>query len=123
MALIAVVALGLGVMFELHNHAELDRLLKRQADGYREAAIHHRRALECKLAAETQQPYQRAERAKLSASDRVRTFTPPGGFRSWEGELDDHLHWGYRSYDEVVGLGPKLKAIEARLLLPVPTGR
>jgi len=82
MAIVALIALGFSVAFELKNHAERDRLLSRRADDFREAAIHHKRALECMLTEDRQQPYRPAERAKLSASDRVRTFTPPGGFRS-----------------------------------------
>jgi hypothetical protein len=118
MAIVALIALGFGVAFELKNRAERDRLLRRQADRYREAAIHHRRALECKAAEGRQLPYRPAERAKLLAADRVRTFLPPGGFRSWQAEFDDHLYWGTRSLDEAKYWDQGLKAIEARLLLP-----
>src|SRR5215475_1842123 len=100
MAIVSFVALGFGVTLELKNHAERDRLLRRQADRYREAAIHHRRALECKVAEAGQQPYRPAERAKLLAGDHVRSQMPPNGFRSWQAEFDDHQFWGTRTYDE-----------------------
>jgi hypothetical protein len=44
MARIACIALGFGITFELKNHAERDRLVKRMAGCYREAAIHFMRA-------------------------------------------------------------------------------
>jgi hypothetical protein len=123
MAIIAFIALGFGVTFELKNHAERDRLLRRRDDCYRQAAIHYKRALECKLAEDAQHPYRPAERVKLSASDRVRgSFMPPGGFRSWQAEYSDHLYWGSRMYDQADGWEQNLEAVEARLLLPIPTG-
>jgi hypothetical protein len=118
MTIVALVALGCGVAFELRNRAERDRLLRHQADRYRQAAIHHKRALECKVAEDRQVPYRPAERAKDLAADRVRSSMPPGGFRSWEDELGDHLYWGNRIYDEAVGSDQNLKAIEAKLFLP-----
>jgi hypothetical protein len=123
MAIVALVALGISLAFEWKNHAERDRLLSRRADGFRQAAIHHKRALECKFGEERQQPYQPAERAKLLASDRVRSSTPPGGFRSWQAELLDHEHWGARMYDQAEDLDRTVQAVEARLLLPVATSR
>ncbi len=123
MAIIAFIALGFSVAFELKNHAERDRLLRRRAEGFRRAAIHHNRTLECKLAWDRQAPYPPAERAKLLAGDRVGIPVPPGGFRSWEAEMLNHQHWGDRFFDVADSLEPNLEAIEARLLLPIPTGR
>ena len=123
MAIIALIALGFGVAFELKNHADRDRVLRVRADRYRDAAIHHRRALECKLAEDRHDPYPRAEPAKLLAGDRVRMFVPPGGFRSWEGEFDNQLQWGLRIHDEAQTCDQILEVIEARMLLPVPGGR
>jgi hypothetical protein len=124
MAIIALIALGFAVAFEYKNHAERDRLLRLQADIYRDAAIHHKRALECNIAEERQDPYRPAERAKLLASDRAPgSFTPPGGFPSWEAERLHHQFWGNRIYDQADSLDPRLQAVEARLLLPFPTGR
>jgi len=123
MAIIALIALGFSVTFELKNHAERDRLLRVQADGFRKAAIHHKRALECQLAEDRQEPYRPADRAKLLASDRVPNLTPPGGFRSWEGERLHHQYWGNRLYDTVDSLDEKVEAVEARLLIHVPTAR
>ncbi len=122
MAIVAFVALGFGVAFELGNRAEQHRLLRRQADRFREAAIHNRRALECQAAEERQDPYRPAERAKLLAGERVRSPMPTGGFRSWPAELAHHQYWGTRNHDEADGPDAHLKAIEARLL-PVLTGR
>jgi hypothetical protein len=45
--LMAVIALAFGITFELKNHAERDRILRRRADCYREAAIHFRRLWKC----------------------------------------------------------------------------
>jgi hypothetical protein len=118
MAIVVLIAFGFGVALELKNRGERDRLLRRQSDLYREAAIHHRRALECRDVEGRQVPYRPAERAKLLAADRVRTFLPPGGFRSWQAEFEDHLYWGSRTHDETEGRDQDLKAIEARLLLP-----
>jgi hypothetical protein len=123
MAIVALVAIGFSVAFELKNHAERDRLLRRRADGYRLAAIHRMRTLECKLAWDRQDPYSSVERAKLLAGDRVGMPIPPGGFRSWEGEMLNHQHWGDRFFDVADSLERNLEAVEARLLLPVPTGR
>ena len=118
MAIVAVVALGFGVAFEWKNRVERDRLLGRQARCYRQAAIHHKRALECKDAEERQYPYRPAERARMLAADGVRGSVPSGGYRSWQAESEAHLHWGSRIYDEAEGLGEYLKAVEARLLVP-----
>jgi hypothetical protein len=123
MAIVALIALGFGVAFELKNHADRDRLKSLQADGFRQAAIHYKRALECKLGDERKAPYPSVERAKLLASDGVRSSTPAGGFRSWQAELLDHEHWGARIYDQVDDLDGKLKAIEARLLFPVASSQ
>jgi hypothetical protein len=65
MAIIARIALGFGISFELKNHAERDRLLKRMAGCYREAAIHFMRAWECDGAEKVNKPYSSAERTKL----------------------------------------------------------
>ena len=35
----------------------------------------------------------------------------------------DHLYWGARMYDQADDLDRHLEAVEARLLLPVPTSR
>ena len=123
MAIIALIALGFGVTFEVKNHAERDRLLRQQADAYGRAANHYRRALESVLAQESQQPYRPAERAKLLAGDRVSILTPPGGFRSWEHEYLHNRYWGDRIYDNTDVLDRRLQAAQVRLLLPVPTGR
>ncbi len=123
MALVAFVAVGFGFTFELKNHVEWDRVLRARGDRYRDAAIHFRRAMECKVAQDSQDTYRPADRAKLLAGDRVRTFLPPGGFRSWGAEFEDHLYWGMRIYGEAISCDEKLEAIEARLLLPVATGR
>jgi hypothetical protein len=103
MAIIAFIALGFGVTFELKNHAERDRLLRRRDDCYRQAATHFKRAVECQRAEDAQDPYRPAERAKLLASDGVRSFIPPSGFRSWQVEFQDHLYWGTRFYDQADG--------------------
>jgi hypothetical protein len=116
MAIVALIGLGFALAFELKNHPERDRLLRGQADSYRQAAIHLKRALECKLGEEMQSPYRPSERAKLMAGDRAPTFTPPGGFRSWEAEFEDHLYWGARLYDQA-DVSDRLQAVEARLLL------
>jgi hypothetical protein len=118
MAIIALIALGISATFELKNHAERDQLLRRQAVGFRLAAIHHKRAVECQFAEEKHQPYQPTERAKLLAIDRAQFPIPPGGFRSWEHELLTHQFWGYRFYDVAESLDKNLEAVEARLLLP-----
>jgi hypothetical protein len=123
MAVIAVVAVGLGVAFEVKNHVERDRILRFRADSYRQVAIHFRRALECKHAAERLDPYPPAERARLLSGDRLRMPIPPGGFKSWEHELLNHQYWGNRIFDVTDSLEPRLEAIEARLLLPVPASR
>jgi hypothetical protein len=99
MAIIAFIAVAISVTFELKSHAERDRIVRRQADGFRLAAIHYRRALECQLAEEKHQPYGSAERAKLLVSDRAQFPIPPGGFRSWVHELLTHQHWSRRYYD------------------------
>jgi hypothetical protein len=122
MALIGLIALGFGVTFELKNHIERDRVLRRRADCYREAATHFMRAVECALSEERQVPYRPAERAKELSGDRVPTFRPPGGWSSWGAERDDHRYWGTRSYDEGISCDARLEAIEARLLLHVPSG-
>ena len=122
MALVALVALGFGATFEWKNHAELDRLLRLQADRYRQAAIHLKRAQECNVPEDSKYPYRPAERAKLLAGDRIRSY-PPGGFLSWQAERAHHLYWGGRIYDEADGWDRKLDAIEARQFLPASTGR
>jgi hypothetical protein len=123
MGTVAFVALGFSVAFELKKHADRNQLLSFRAYCNREAAIHFKRALECLVAEANQQPYRRAERAKLSASDRVRTSTPPGGFRTWEAERLDHLFWGNRMYDQADSFDETLAAVEAKLLFPIPTRR
>ena len=123
MAIIAFIALGFGVTFELKNHAELDRLLRRQAESNRQAAIHFRRALECKFADDRHDPYRPAERAKLLLSDRVMNFTSPGGFRSWDEEMQNHRYWGSRIYDQVQVYVLNLEAVEAKLLIHISAAR
>jgi hypothetical protein len=118
MALVALVALGFGATFELKDHIERDRLLRGRADRYRETATHLMRVLECTVAADRQDPYRPAERARELSGDRVRTFLPPGGFPSWQAELEDHRYWGVRIYGEAVSCDERLEAVEARLLLP-----
>ena len=123
MTIVAMVAFGFGITFELKNHAERDRLLARQADQYRQAAIHHKRALECKVALETNQPYRPADRVKLLAGDRVRSPIPPGGFPSWQAEMLYHEYWGNRIYDQADSWDKNLAVVEARLLIPIPIAR
>ena len=107
MAIVAIVALGFGITFELKNHADRDRRLTLQADLYRRAAIHFKRALECKAAKETHLPYRPADRAKLLAGDLVRSPVPPGGFPSWQAEMLNHEYWGARIYDQTDGSDPE----------------
>lgn len=121
MAIIALVALGFGITFELKNDAERDRLLWRQADLYRQAAIHHKRALECKVAEETHQPYRPLDRTKLLVGDRVRRPVPPGGFPSWQAEMLNHEYWGNRLCDQADGSDRDLEAVQAKLLFPGPS--
>lgn len=90
MAIIAFAAIGLGTAFELVNRVQRDRLLRLQARRYTEAAIHHRRALECRDAEDRQLPYRPADRAKVLAGDQVRSMIPFGGYRSWQAEYGDH---------------------------------
>jgi hypothetical protein len=92
MAIVASVALGFGVTFELKNHAERDRLLKVQFKIYRYAAIHQMRALECKIA-EGKLPYRPAERMKLLSSDLTRGWLPGGVFPSWQVECEYHKYY------------------------------
>jgi hypothetical protein len=117
MAIIAVVAVGFGVAFEVKNHVERDQILRFRADNYRQVAIHFRRALECKRAAERLDPYPPAERARLLSGDGLRMQIPPGGFKSWEHELLNHQYWGSRIFDVTDSLEARLEAIEARLLI------
>jgi hypothetical protein len=123
MVIVALLAVGLGVFLEAKNHIERDRMLRSQADGYRRAAIHFQRALECEQATECRKPYKPAERAKLLAGDRLGMPISPRGFRSWEHEMLNHQYWGNRVFDAVDSLDARLQAIEARLLLPVSFGR
>jgi hypothetical protein len=123
MAIVALVALGFGVTFEASNHALRDQALRIPGDRYREASIHFKRAVECQLAIERQEPYLPAERGKELAGDRVRNFWPLGSSPSWGAELQNHLYWGYRSYDEATTSDERLDAIEARLLIHGPGGR
>ena len=121
MALVAVLAIGISAGFEWKNRAERDRLARGRANCYREAAIHYKRAMECQLAIAAKTPYQPATRAKLLAGDRVRGFSFPGGFLDWQGELANHLYWGQRIFDESDVWDLRVRAIEARLVLPVPS--
>jgi hypothetical protein len=123
MAIVALVALGFGATFEARNHALRDQALRIRGDRHREAAIHFKRALECALAIERQEPYRPAERARELAGDRVRTLWPPGRCPSWGAELEDHRYWGYRIHDEAIGCDEHLDAIEGRLLIHGPGGR
>jgi hypothetical protein len=123
MAIVALVALGFGVTFEVRNHALRDQVLRARGDRHREASIHLMRALECQLALERREPYRPAERAKELAGDRVRTFWPPGRCPSWEAELEDHRYWGMRIYGEAITGDEHLDAIEARLLIHGPGDR
>jgi hypothetical protein len=120
MTIIAVIALAFGITFELKNHAERDRVLRRRADCYREAAIHFRRLLECDGANQSQTPYQSAERTKLWTSEFVLCPCMTGGFRSWESEYYQHLYWGTRIFDTTED-DRLLRALEAKLLIPLPT--
>jgi hypothetical protein len=118
MAIVALVALGFGVTFELNNHAERDRLLKGKARLYREAATHLMRALECRQAETRQLPYRPAERVKLLSGDRYTMGSIPT-LRSWEEEFQHHMYWGNRSYDQTQGWSEaRLQALEAKLLFP-----
>jgi hypothetical protein len=121
MAIIAFIALAFGITFGLKNHAERDRVLRRRADCYREAAIHFRRLWECDGANRSQKPYQSAERTKLWTSEFVLCPCMTGGFRSWESEYYQHLHWGTRIFDQVEDSDRLLRAIEAKLLIPFTT--
>jgi len=121
MAIIAFIALGFGITFELKKHAERDRVLRRRADCYREAAIHFRRAWECDGANRSQRRYQSAERAKLWTSELVLSPCTTGAFRSWESEYNLHLYWGQRIFDQINDSDRLLTAIEAKLLIPFPT--
>jgi hypothetical protein len=121
MAIIAVIALACGITFELKNHAERDRVLRRRADCYREAAIHFRRAWECDRANRSEKPYQSAERTKLWTSELVLSPCITFAFRSWESGYLQHLYWGNRIFDQIDDLDRLLRAIEAKLLIPFPT--
>jgi hypothetical protein len=121
MAIIAVIALSFGITFELKNHAQRDRLLRRRADCYREAAIHFKRAWECDGAHRSQRPYQSAERVKLWTSELVLSPFITSAFPSWESEYNQHLYWGNRIFDQIDDSDRLLRAIEARLLIPFPT--
>jgi hypothetical protein len=121
MAIIAVIALAFGITFELKNHVQRDRLLRRRADCYREAAIHFRRARECDGAHRSQRPYQSAERVKLWTSELVLSPCITSAFCSWESECNQHLYWGNRIFDQIDESDGLLKAIEAKLLIPFPT--
>ena len=121
LAIIAVIALAFGVTFELKNHAERDRVLRRRADCFREAAIHFRRLWECDGANRGQQPHESAERTKLWTSELVLSPRITGAFRSWESEYYQHLYWGTRIFDTTEDSDRLLRAIEAKLLIPFPT--
>jgi hypothetical protein len=121
MAIIAVIALAFGITFELKNHALRDRMLRRRAECYREAAIHFRRAWECDGANRSQTPYQSAERTKLWTSELVLSPCITSAFRSWESEYLQHFYWGNRIFDQIDDSDRLLRAIEAKLLIPFPT--
>ncbi len=120
MAIIAVIALAFGITFELKNHAERDRVLRRRADRYREVAIHFRRAWQCDGARRSQKPYQSAERTKLWTSELVSPCMTVA-FPSWESEYNQHVYWGQRIFDQLDNSDRLLRAIEAKLLIPFPT--
>jgi hypothetical protein len=120
MAIIAVVALGFGIAFELKNHADRDRLQRRRIKCYREAAIHFMRAWQCDGAARSQKAYPVAERTKLWASEIVLSPLNAGYFQSWESEYNQHLYWGNRIFDNIEDSDRLLKAIEAKLLVRWP---
>jgi hypothetical protein len=121
MAIIAVIALAFGITFELRNHAERDRVLRRRADCYREVAIHFRRAWECDGANRSQKPYKSTERTKLWTSELVLSPCVTVAFPSWESEYLQHLYWGTRIFDQVEDSDRLLRAIEAKLLIPFTT--
>jgi hypothetical protein len=123
MAIVALVAFGFGLTIELKNHAERDRLLKIQLNRYRRVAVHRMRALECESAEGKQLPYSSAARANLLSSDNLHGGIPSGGipkgnFRSWQEELGYHTYWGNWLYAAGEDLDERLKAVEAKLLLP-----
>jgi hypothetical protein len=125
MALVALVALGFGVAFEVRNHAERDRLLKARLNPYRHASVHLMRALECKSAMDRQAPYRQAKRMELLSSDPTRGRLPVGPFRSWQEEFEWHMYWGNRLFYQTQGehvardkYVDEIQAVEAKLLLP-----
>jgi hypothetical protein len=120
MAVIALVALGFGITFELKNHADRDRLQRRRIKCYREAAIHFMRAGQCNVNAKSQKPYNSPVRAKLWASELVLSPCGAGYFQSWESEYNQHLYWGNRIFDNIEDSDRLLKAIEAKLLIRLP---
>ncbi len=122
MAIIALVALGFGAMFELKHHVERDRVLRLAVAAHRKVTIHFKRALECRNSDDRHLPYPAAERTKLLTGDGVIGLMPPSGFLSWDGELNYHLYWGYRLFDQLDRFDRHLAVIEARLLLPIPPG-
>jgi hypothetical protein len=122
-AVIALIALGFGMTFELKNHIERDRLLKRRADCYREAALHFLRLRECDRAEKDHLPYSSSERIKLWTRDFVISPCLAGGFGSWESEYNQHLYWGDRVFYGVEGSDRLIKAVEAKLLFAFPKGR
>jgi hypothetical protein len=122
MTIIGFIALGFGVAFEFSNHARRDRIIKKMLTQYRESATHMKRAMECQHARDRQLPYRPAERLRLLSSDRRErgnASIPKGGFRFWDEQLNHHLYWGNKIYDEPQGMPEdNLRAIEAKLLLP-----
>jgi hypothetical protein len=93
MAIIALVAVGLGVRIELNNHIQRDRIIKKMLMQYRDESTYTMRALECQRAHDSKLPYHPFERLKLVSSlPGIRGALPYAGFGSWEAESDYHLY-------------------------------
>jgi hypothetical protein len=118
MLIVALVAFGFGVTFELANRARRDRLLRVESERYERAARHWAHALHCRIAEGRKVPYRPAERLKVWPRDHTLGSVPPAGFPSWELESQTHEYWAQRIYDEAEGARQARKAVEARLLLP-----
>ena len=113
LALVVAVALLLGAITEIRNHAERDDLFSKVMSSYMAANWHHREAIHCR--AQTS-PYPQAERAKVN-----RGFSPdtlPAPLKSWPEEASFHEEWGRRLGEKAEAQYRQLEAIHAKLLFP-----
>jgi len=111
LALVVVVALVLGAIFEIRNHSRRDMLFSKVMSRDKAANWNHHEAIRCRA---TTGAFPRNERARDN-----RGYQPgilPAHVTDWGAETSFYEYWGQRLGDEADGLLQQLEAVDANLL-------